>query len=97
MASCHERKTLQRDEKTKSNACMINASKGCSKMPLSFSSAAEAAPHPCLQPFWEGSVKQKEGVFDLYLSERKNTEELSVYHVDLISMTLNHSFGKHEK
>lgn len=66
-------------------------------MPLFIPGAAGASPHSCLQPIWEGSVKQKEGVFALHFLEGENTEQLSVYHSDLISMTLNHSFGKHEK
>lgn len=76
---------------------MFNTSKGGSKMPPFFPSAAAAVLRSCLQPMWEGSVKQKEGVFDLRLPGMRNTEQLSVYHVDLISMTLNNSFGKHEK
>lgn len=79
-----------------SNICMVNTSKGCSKMLLFFPSAARAALNSCLQFIWEGTFKQKEGVFDLHLPGRKKTEQLSVYHVDLISITLNHSFGKHE-
>lgn len=66
-------------------------------MPLFFPSAAGAVLQSCLQPIWEGSVKQKEGVFDLHLPGRRNTEQLSVYHSNLTSMTLNHSFEKHEK
>lgn len=66
-------------------------------MPFSFPSETGAALHSCLQPIWEESVTQKEGVFDLHLPGRRNTEQLSVYHSDLISMTLNHSFGKYEK
>ena len=97
MASCCERKTPQRDEKTESKICMFNTSKGCSKRLSSFPTAAWAALHSCLQAFWEGSVKREKGVFDLHLPGRRNTEQLSAYHFDLISMTWNHSFGKHEK
>ena len=78
------------------NMCMGSTSKGCSKMPL-LSQCSRVCPALCSQLIWEESVKQKESVFDLYLPGRRNTEQLSVYHVDLISMTLNHSFGKHEK
>ena len=66
-------------------------------MPLFFSNAVRAALQSCLQPIWEASAKQEEGVFDLHLPARRNTEQLSVYHSDLISMTWNHSFGNHEK
>lgn len=59
--------------------------------------AVGATLHICLQPIGEGYVKQKKGFFDLHLQGRRNTEQLSIYHSDLISMTLNHSFGKHEK
>lgn len=66
-------------------------------MPFFFPSEAGAALHSRLQPIWEASVTQKEGVFGLHLSGRRNTEQLSVYHSSLISMMLNHSFRKHEK
>jgi hypothetical protein len=65
-------------------------------MLLFFPSTARAALHTCLQLILEGSVKQRKDIFDLHLPGRRNTEQLSVYHCDLISMTLNHSLGKHE-
>lgn len=78
------------------NICTGNTSKSCSKMLLFFPSAARAALSSCVQVTCKGTFKQKECVFDLHLPGRRKTEQLSVYHVDLISITLNHSFGKHE-
>lgn len=63
----------------------------------SFPCAARATLYKCLQPIGEGCVNQEKGFFDLHLQGRRNTEQLSIYHSDLISMTPNHSFGKHEK
>lgn len=63
----------------------------------SFPCASAATLYICLQPIGEGYASQEKGFFDLHLQGRGNTEQLSIYHSDLISMTPNHSFGKHGK
>lgn len=62
----------------------------------SFPCAAGATLYICLQPIGEGYVNQEKGFFDLHLQGRRNTEQLSIYYSDLISMMPNHSFGKHK-